>query len=133
LTREAFDAEGFYLTGDAVAFAQPGDPRDPGDPGDPNAGLVFRGRIAEDFKLITGTFVRVGAVRTALLSAAPVLADAVIAGEGRNRLCALAWLNPAEARLLTGADIQTDGEFVVHEALHKALAHWLADHNDTAG
>jgi feruloyl-CoA synthase len=94
---------------------------------------VFRGRIAEDFKLITGTFVRVGAVRTALLSAAPVLADAVIAGEGRDRLCALAWLNPTEARALIGADIQTDGEFVVHQALHKALAHRLADHNDTAG
>ena len=124
LTAEAFDDEGFYRTGDAATLA---------DPADPNAGLVFRGRIAEDFKLITGTFVRVGAVRTALLSAAPVLADAVIAGEGRDRLCALAWLNLAEARTLTGADIQPDGEFVVHEALHKALAHWLADHNDTAG
>ena len=124
LTAEAFDDEGFYRTGDAATLA---------DPADPNAGLVFRGRIAEDFKLITGTFVRVGAVRTALLSAAPVLADAVIVGEGRDRLCALAWLNLAEARTLTGADIQPDGEFVVHEALHKALAHWLADHNDTAG
>jgi feruloyl-CoA synthase len=124
LTAEAFDDEGFYRSGDAATLA---------DPADPNAGLVFRGRIAEDFKLITGTFVRVGAVRTALLSAAPVLADAVIAGEGRDHLCALAWLNLAEARTLTGADIQTDGEFVVNEALHKALAHWLADHNDTAG
>ena len=93
LTAEAFDEEGFYRTGDAVALA---------DPADPNAGLVFRGRIAEDFKLITGTFVRVGAVRTALLSAVPVLADAVIAGEDRDYLCALAWLNLAEARKLTG-------------------------------
>jgi feruloyl-CoA synthase len=124
LTAEAFDDEGFYRSGDAATLA---------NPADPNAGLVFRGRIAEDFKLITGTFVRVGAVRTALLSAAPILADAVIAGEGRDRLCALAWLNLAEARTLTGADIQTDGEFVVHEVLHAALAHWLADHNDTAG
>jgi feruloyl-CoA synthase len=119
LTAEAFDDEGFYRSGDAATLA---------NPADPDAGLVFRGRIAEDFKLITGTFVRVGAVRTALLSAAPVLADAVIAGEGRDHLCALAWLNLAEARALTGADIQTDGEFVVPEALHKALAHWLADH-----
>jgi len=53
---------------------------------------VFRGRLAEDFKLSTGTFVRVGAVRTALLSAAPLLADAVIAGENRACVCALAWL-----------------------------------------
>jgi len=58
LTAEAFDEDGFYRTGDAVALA---------DAGDLNAGLVFRGRIAEDFKLQTGTFVRVGALRTALL------------------------------------------------------------------
>ena len=124
LTAEAFDDEGFYRSGDAATLA---------NPADPSTGLVFRGRIAEDFKLTTGTFVRVGAVRTALLSAAPVLADAVIAGEGRDRLCALAWLNLTEARALIGADIQADGEFVLHDALHKTLAHWLADHNDTAG
>jgi feruloyl-CoA synthase len=124
LTAEAFDDEGFYRSGDAATLA---------NPADPSTGLVFRGRIAEDFKLTTGTFVRVGAVRTALLSAAPVLADAVIAGEGRDRLCALAWLNMTEARALIGADIQADGEFVRHDALHKTLAHWLADHNDAAG
>jgi feruloyl-CoA synthase len=124
LTAEAFDDEGFYRSGDAATLA---------NPADPSTGLVFRGRIAEDFKLTTGTFVRVGAVRTALLSAAPVLADAVIAGEGRDRLCALAWLNLTEARALIGADIQAEGEFVLHDVLHKMLAHWLADHNDTAG
>ena len=124
LTAAAFDDEGFYCSGDAVTLA---------DPADPNAGLVFRGRIAEDFKLLTGTFIRVGAVRTALLSAAPVLSDAVIAGENRERVCALAWLNLAEARTLLGADVQADGELVAHEVLHKALAHLLADHNDTVG
>ena len=124
LTAEAFDDEGFYRSGDAATLA---------NPADPSTGLVFRGRIAEDFKLTTGTFVRVGAVRTALLSAAPVLADAVIAGEGRDRLCALAWLNLTEARALIGADIQAEGEFVLHDVLYKMLAHWLADHNDTAG
>ena len=87
------DAHGFYRTGDAVSLA---------DRDDLNAGLVFRGRIAEDFKLDAGTFVRVGAVRTALLSAAPLLADAVIAGEERGSVCALAWLNAAEARKLLG-------------------------------
>jgi len=124
LTAEAFDEEGFYCSGDAVTFA---------DPADLNAGLVFRGRIAEDFKLVTGTFVRVGAVRTALLSAAPVLADAVIAGEQRERVCALAWLNPAEARTLLGAEVPADGELVAHEILHEVLAHLLAEHNDAAG
>jgi len=67
LTAAAFGAEGFYRAGDAGGLA---------DPDDLNARLVFRGRIAEDFKLDTGTFVRVDAVRTALLSAAPILADA---------------------------------------------------------
>jgi feruloyl-CoA synthase len=124
LTAAAFDADGFYRSGDAVVLA---------DPADPNAGLVFRGRIAEDFKLATGTFVRVGAVRTALLSALPVLSDAVIAGEERACVCALAWLNAAEARELLGGDAAAHGELVVHDVLHKALAQGLAEHNRGAG
>ena len=72
-----FDAEGFYCPGDAVSFA---------DPADPAAGLLFRGRLAEDFKLSTGTFVPVGALRTALLSAAPMLADAVLTGEDHDEV-----------------------------------------------
>jgi feruloyl-CoA synthase len=124
LTAAAFDDEGFYRTGDAVALA---------DPGDLDAGLVFRGRIAEDFKLETGTFVRVGAVRAALLSAIPVLSDAVLAGENRDYVAALTWLNPAEARGLLGGEPPLDGELVVHEELHEHLAHALAAHNDAAG
>jgi len=106
LTAAAFDEQGFYRSGDAVAFA---------DPQDPNAGLVFRGRLAEDFKLTTGTYVRVGAVRLALLSATPMLSDAVIAGENREYACALAWLNAAEARRLLGEEPQPRGELIVHE------------------
>jgi feruloyl-CoA synthase len=117
LTRHAFDDEGFYRTGDAVAFA---------DQDDPNAGLVFRGRIAEDFKLETGTFVRVGAVRTALLSAIPVLADVVLTGEDRDYVCALAWLNPAETRALLGEEPEPDGELITHEGLRAHLARALA-------
>ena len=124
LTAEAFDEEGFYRTGDAVA---------PADPADPGAGLVFRGRIAEDFKLETGTFVRVGAVRAALLSAVPVLSDAVLAGENRDFVCALAWLNAAEARKLLGTEPQPAGDLLVHEALDQVLARALAGHNDAAG
>jgi feruloyl-CoA synthase len=126
LTREAFDPQGFYRTGDAVAFA---------DPGDAAAGLLFRGRIAEDFKLETGTFVRVGAVRTALLSAVPVLSDAVLAGENRDRVCALAWLNASEARALLAGDPEPapGGELIVHEALRAHLARALAGHNAAAG
>jgi feruloyl-CoA synthase len=120
LTAAAFDGEGFYQTGDAVAFA---------DPRDPNAGLVFRGRIAEDFKLATGTFVRVGALRTALLSCARVLSDAVITGEERPFVGALAWLNAAEVRTLLGEEPQQRGDLVVDEPLLKTLAQALADHN----
>ena len=112
LTAAAFDAEGFYRSGDAASLA---------DPDDPSAGLVFRGRLAEDFKLTSGTFVRVGAVRTALLSAAPLLADAVIAGEDRAYACALAWLNPAQA----------DG--LPDDQLRQDLAAALARHNSSAG
>ncbi len=124
LTAQAFDSEGFYRTGDAVA---------PADPADPNAGLVFRGRIAEDFKLATGTFVRVGALRTALLSCAPVLSDAVITGEERPYVGALAWLNPAEARALLGGEPQRDGDLIVNEALLKILAQALDGHNAGEG
>jgi len=124
LTAEAFDEEGFYRTGDAVT---------PADPADPDAGLLFVGRIAEDFKLCTGTFVRVGAVRVALLSAVPVLSDAVLAGENRNFVCALAWLNVAGARRLLGAEPEPDGDMLTHPALRELIAAALARHNDAAG
>ena len=124
LTAAAFDDEGYYRSGDAVALA---------DPGNPNAGLVFRGRIAEDFKLATGTFVRVGAVRTALLSCAPLLLDAVITGEDRDTVGALAWLNVARAGNVLGAVPQPAGELIVDAGLRKALADALAVHNDGAG
>ena len=94
---------------------------------------MFRGRIAEDFKLATGTFVRVGAVRTALLSAIPVLADVVLAGENRACVCGLAWLNPAEARTLLGHEPEPDGELITSEPLRAHLARALAACNDAAG
>ena len=125
LTADAFDADGFYRTGDSVAFAVPGDP---------DAGLVFRGRIAEDFKLETGTFVRVGTVRTTLLSSLPALSDAVLAGENLPYVSALAWLNPAEAARLLGRDPDpADGDLVADPELLRLLAAGLARHNDAHG
>lgn len=86
LTAEAFDEEGFLRTGDAVELV---------DPDDAAQGIVFRGRIAEDFKLSTGTFVSVGTLRPALLSAAGgLLQDAVICGQDGDFVAALAWLHP---------------------------------------
>jgi feruloyl-CoA synthase len=124
LTAEAFDEAGFYRSGDAVALA---------DPGDLSAGLVFRGRITEDFKLATGTFVRVGAARTALLSCLPLLSDAVLAGENRGFVTALAWLNAAEAARLLGAAPEPDGEVIVDDGLVAPIARGLAAHNENAG
>jgi feruloyl-CoA synthase len=123
-TAAAFDSDGFYRTGDAAL---------PVDPADPNAGLLFGGRIAEDFKLGTGTFVRVGALRTALLSAVRVLSDAVIAGEDRAHVGALAWLNQAEARALSIAEPTVVDGCLVHPELAEHLAKLLAALNATAG
>ena len=95
LTEAAFDEEGFLRTGDAVALA---------DPDDVTAGLVFRGRIAEDFKLSTGTFVSVGTLRPRLLSASRfLLLDAVICGQDGDCVTAMVWLGPAHAGRV-GAD-----------------------------
>jgi feruloyl-CoA synthase len=89
LTEAAFDEEGFFRTGDAVALA---------DPDDVAAGLLFRGRIAEDFKLSTGTFVSVGTLRPQLLSAAQgLITDAVICGENGLEVTAMVWLHPEQA------------------------------------
>ena len=89
LTEQAFDEHGFFRTGDAVALA---------DPGDVTAGLLFRGRIAEDFKLSTGTFVSVGTLRPALLSASSgLLTDAVICGQDGDCVTAMVWLHPDHA------------------------------------
>ena len=81
LTREAFDEDGFYRSGDAAKFL---------DPSDPQKGLVFDGRIAEDFKLDSGTWVSVGPLRAQLIAAgAPYLQDAVITGHDRREVGAL--------------------------------------------
>jgi feruloyl-CoA synthase len=81
LTAEAFDEEGFYKIGDALKFA---------DPGDPAKGMLFDGRLAEDFKLATGTWVSVGPLRTAFIAhCAPLVRDVVLAGAERDEVTAL--------------------------------------------
>jgi len=81
LTAAAFDEEGFYKIGDALKFA---------DPADPAKGLLFDGRIAEDFKLATGTWVSVGPLRmTFIAHCAPLVRDVVLAGPDRDEVAAL--------------------------------------------
>ncbi|MFN3350556.1 feruloyl-CoA synthase [Pseudorhodoplanes sp.] len=119
LTQAMFDEEGYYLPGDAVRFA---------DPDDPNQGLIFDGRTAEDFKLTNGTWVTVGALRVgALAAASPVLQDAIVCGEGRDRIGLVAWLNAAGCKEITGDN--GDLPFYathpkVHTHLRNAFARW---------
>jgi feruloyl-CoA synthase len=81
ITAAAFDQDGFYRLGDALRFL---------DPARPGKGFVFDGRIAEEFKLSSGTWVNVGALRRHLVAGfAPLLRDAVIAGEDRDEVTAL--------------------------------------------
>jgi len=90
LTREAFDEEGFYRIGDAGRFA---------DPDDPAKGIEFDGRIAEDFKLMSGVWVHVGALRVKALAAlAPLAQDIVVAGHDREEAGFLVFANPAGCR-----------------------------------
>jgi feruloyl-CoA synthase len=100
ITAEAFDDEGFYCTGDAGRFV---------DPDDPSKGLLFDGRTVEDFKLSSGTFVRVGRLRVdALAAATPVLLDAVVTGPERDYVGLLAWPNLDGVRKVAGADAARD-------------------------
>jgi feruloyl-CoA synthase len=87
LTAAAFDEEGFYRIGDAVKLA---------DPADASRGIVFDGRVAEDFKLSTGTWVHVGALRLKLIAAGdPLIQDAVITGHDRDEIGALVFPSAA--------------------------------------
>jgi feruloyl-CoA synthase len=120
-TAAAFDPEGFYRTGDAVQMV---------DEDDPNQGLLFDGRLAEDFKLATGTWVTVGRTRVSLVSAAGVLTDAVIAGHDRECVAAVGWVDQAAARRVcaTEAEVALDDP-----ALRAHLAGALARLNAGAG
>jgi feruloyl-CoA synthase len=94
VTTASFDEEGYYRLGDAFVLA---------DEADPGAGLLFRGRISEDFKLATGTWVHVGPLRAKFIEHfAPLVRDVVIAGAERSELGALVFLaakaDPAELR-----------------------------------
>ncbi|MDQ6629043.1 MAG: AMP-binding protein, partial [Pseudomonadota bacterium] len=106
-TAEAFDAEGFYCSGDAAR---------PIDPAHPEHGFVFDGRIAEDFKLATGTFVSVGPLRAAIIAAGdPLVQDAVIAGVDRSDIGVLFFPRLDACRAFTGMPSNAPAHIVLGE------------------
>jgi feruloyl-CoA synthase len=119
LTAKAFDAEGFYLIGDAVTFA---------DPERPGRGLFFDGRVAEDFKLNSGTWVSVGTLRVAGIAAlAPLAQDIVVTGHGGDHVRFLVFPNVAACCAHAGlADSAGVIEVIGSEKVRTAIAQGLA-------
>ncbi|WFU17364.1 feruloyl-CoA synthase [Bradyrhizobium sp. CB3481] len=118
LTAQAFDAEGFYLIGDAVTFA---------DPERPELGLFFDGRVAEDFKLNSGTWVSVGTLRVAGIAAlAPLAQDIVVTGHGGDEVRFLIFPNIAACRAHAGLPDTADVKDVIgHDRVRSAIAQGL--------
>jgi len=116
LSAQAFDEEGFYRLGDALKFE---------DPADPGEGLLFDGRIAEDFKLATGTWVNVGQLRARVLAQLdPYARDVVITGADRGEIGALIFPDLDACRRLAGdpaADLTRDAR-VLEELRARLIA-----------
>jgi feruloyl-CoA synthase len=127
LSAAAFDDEGFYRIGDAVAFI---------DSADPSRGLKFFGRLSENFKMANGTWVLAGNLRTTILNRmGGTLQDLAIGSDNRDSLVALLWLNPDRARQHaigatgTAAVENLAGDPGVHQYIHRVLD----EHNHAAG
>jgi feruloyl-CoA synthase len=125
LTKKMFDEEGFYCIGDAGVFV---------DDDDPLAGIIFAGRVVEDFKLTTGTFVHVGTLRTdAIAAATPVVHDALVAGQDRPFIGLLCWPNLHACRQIVGNAAATYEEVVAHPEVVACLKRGLEAHNRSSG
>ena len=120
LTKASFDEEGYYRTGDAMEFV---------DPADPGKGLIFDGRLAEDFKLSTGTWVSVGPLRARIvMQGRGLVQDVVIAGHDRNFASALVFPNIGRCRDAAGLDAEVPAADVV---AHPAVRERFQDIFDT--
>ncbi len=116
-TRAAFDDEGYFITGDAMVFL---------DPEDMNKGMKFDGRISEDFKLLTGTWVRAAQLRLDMLTClAPLAADVVITGADRNQIGVMIFPDRAELER-EGFDLSDDNGAIrcklLQGEIHRRLA-----------
>jgi len=116
LTRAAFDEDGYYRMGDAVRLA---------DPADIAQGFLFDGRLGEDFKLTTGTWVGVGALRARIIAHfAPLVRDAVITGHGRDSVGMLAVPDVDACRRLCP---ELNGSAISAVVSHPAVRHAIAE------
>ena len=124
-TAESFDAEGFYCSGDAVK---------PMDAARPELGFMFDGRIAEDFKLATGTFVSVGPLRARVVAAGdPYVQDVVVAGIDRNEIGLLVFPRIDACRALAGAAPDATIEQVLAEPKLREYFQRLVDDLHASG
>jgi feruloyl-CoA synthase len=124
LTRKMFDEEGFYCIGDAGVFV---------DDKDPLQGIIFAGRVVEDFKLTTGTFVHVGSLRTdAIAAATPVVHDALVAGQDRECIGLLAWPNLHACRQIVGNAEASFDDVIRHPEVIARFKRGLEAHNASA-
>ena len=122
LTAKMFDEEGYYLAGDAGRLV---------DPLDPARGILFDGRITEDFKLMTGTWVSTGTVRVnAIAAASPLIRDAVVTGSNRADIGLLVWLNDAAGeQFLTGGGQPLSSPLILNPVIRARLVKDLAGYN----
>ena len=122
LTKEAYDDDGFYRTGDAGKFV---------DRDDPAKGILFDGRVAEDFKLLTGSWVSTGMVRIAAISAcAEVIQDAVVTGHDRDEIGLL--IIPNVVGMAKVANLNSDAplsDLLGNDKTRQILCGSLAAHN----
>jgi len=120
-TKSAFDDEGFYKLGDAASFV---------DKDNPDEGFIFAGRVAEEFKLQSGTFVKVGALRVKVVDAlAPLASDVVIAGADQDFVAALVWPNLQGCRQFLKRPDATLADVVADPAVRDEIKKKLAAHN----
>ena len=121
LTEKAFDEEGFFKLGDAVAFI---------DPVRPERGLRFDGRVSENFKLLSGTWVQVGDLRlSAISAAAPAIQDAVVTGHDREEVGLLIFPNLEECRKICNAPDASLVEIAARPELHAHFVKTLGAFN----
>ena len=118
-TEESFDEEGYFCSGDALKLA---------DPSNPARGYAFDGRIAEDFKLATGTFVSVGPLRARVISAGdPCVQDAVVTGLNRNEIGLLLFPRPDACRAIAGLPASASNAEVLAAAPVRTFFQTLVD------